>query len=99
MNFEAWTVDLPSSSAIHSTGFKVAVEGDPKNPSGVHPGKFPEGLTAVEQARLLRCGLEAIVKQAQNQGLRQDQSRFAERVQPATAPAYKPSRPVLSLKK
>lgn len=106
MNFEAWTVDLASSSAVHATGFKVAVEGDLRNPSGVHPGKFPEGLTAMEQARLLRCGLEAIVKLAQNQGFRQDQARFTERAKaaptasaPAAVPARKPTRPILSLKK
>lgn len=99
MNFETWTVDLASSSAIHPSGFKVVVEGDPRNPMGVHPGKFPEGMTAVQQARLLRCGLEAIMNQAQNEGWRQDKSRFAERVQPAAAPVHKPTRPILSLKK
>ena len=99
MNFETWTVDLASASAVHPSGFKVVVEGDPCNPMGVHPGKFPEGLTAVQQARLLRCGLEAIMKQAQNQGWQQDKSRFAERTQPAKPPAHKPTRPILSLKK
>lgn len=99
MNFETWTVDLASSSAVHPCGFKVVVEGDPRNPMGVHPGKFPEGMTAIQQARLLRCGLEAIMNLAQNQGWRQDQSRFAERVQPAAAPPRKPTRPILSLKK
>lgn len=99
MNFETWTVDLASASAVHPSGFKVVVEGDPANPMGVHPGKFPEGLTAVQQARLLRCGLEAIMKQAQNQGWQQDKSRFAERAQPAKPPVHKPARPILSLKK
>jgi hypothetical protein len=99
MNFETWNVDLSSSSAIHPSGFKVVVEGDPANPMGVHPGKFPEGLTAVEQARLLRCGLEAIINLAQSQGWKQDKSRFAERAKPAPAVTHKPSRPILSLKK
>ncbi|MCR6653851.1 MAG: hypothetical protein NVV73_21220 [Cellvibrionaceae bacterium] len=99
MNFETWTVDLASSSAIHASGFKLVVEGDPSNPMGVHPGKFPDGLTAVQQARLLRCGLEAIMNQAQSQGWKQEKSRFAERVQAAPAVVHKPSRPILSLKK
>ena len=98
MNFETWTVDLKSASAIHPCGFKVVVEGDLCNPMGVHPGKFPEGLTAVEQARLLRCGLEAIISTAQNNNWRQDKSRFAERAQAAPNP-NKPARPILSLKK
>jgi len=97
MNFEAWTVDLASSSAVHSTGFKVVVEGDLNNPSGVHPGKLPEGLTALEQVRLLRCGVEAIVKLAQAQEAKQEQKRFAERAQVASLP--KTTRKVLSLKK
>lgn len=99
MNFETWTVDLTSSSAVHPSGFKVVVEGDPANPMGVHPGKFPDGLTAVQQARLLRCGLEAIMNQAQNQGWKQDKSRFAERAQAAPLVTNKPTRPILSLKK
>ena len=98
MNFETWTVDLSSSSAVHPCGFKVVVEGDLCSPSGVHPGKFPDGLSAVEQARLLRCGLEAIINLAQNQNWRQEKNRFAERSQAAPI-AHKPARTILSLKK
>ncbi len=101
MNFETWIVDLPSLSAAHPSGFRLAVEGDPTNPMGVHPGKFPDGLTAIEQARLLRCGLEAIINKAQNEGWRQEKNRFAERAQTQAAPVvmHKSIRPVLSLKK
>ena len=99
MNFDTWAVDLDSASAVHPSGFKVAVEGDLCNPSAVHPGKFPEGLTAVEQARLLRCGMEAIINMAQSKNWRQDRTRFSQRVAEPAAPAYKPTRTVLSLKK
>ena len=91
MNFESWNVDLDSASAVHESGFKITVDGDPANPSGVNPGKFPEQLSAVEQARLLRSGLEAIQKQAAQRG----RAHFQERV----SPPRKPSRPILSLKK
>ena len=41
MNFDAWTVDLKSSSATHESGFRIDVEGNPKDPSAVNPGRFP----------------------------------------------------------
>lgn len=94
MNFESWNVDLDSASAVHPCGFRLTVEGDPANPSGVHPGKFPEGLTAVEQARLLRCGLEAMQKIASTARVQKEQARLAQQ-----RAAHKPTRPVLSLKK
>lgn len=65
MDFSAWKVDLPSRSAIHITGFKIAIEGSACNPTGVTPGKFPENLSAIEQATLLRSGLEALSKASQ----------------------------------
>jgi len=60
MDFDAWNVDLESLSAFHATGFRVSVEGSPLQPLGVCPSHFPEGLSAVDQARLLRCGMRAI---------------------------------------
>lgn len=95
MNFEAWTVDLKSLSATHETGFRLEVEGNPKDPSAVHPGKFPSGLSSIEQVRLVRYGVEAITKAAKA-------SRPATAVvkKPAyVAPANKPQRATLSLKK
>lgn len=94
MNFESWNVDLSSACAVHECGFKITVEGDPANPMGVHPGKFPEALSAVEQARLLRCGLEAMQKAASRANAERGRPRTPERV-----PPKKPSRPILSLKK
>ncbi len=94
MNFESWNVDLAGATAIHESGFKLTVEGDLSNPTGVHPGKFPEGLTAIEQARLLRCGLEAVIRAAQDRSHQKSRDAFAERIA-----QHKPTRPVLSLKK
>ena len=66
MDFEAWNVDLKTKSAFHVTGFRISIEGNPLQPMGVLPSHFPEGLTAVEQARLLRCGMKAILTEAKN---------------------------------
>ena len=60
MDFKAWNVDLKVKSAYHVSGFKIVIEGDPRQPMGVYPSNFPEDLTAFEQAKLLRCGMEAI---------------------------------------
>lgn len=100
MDFDAWNVEIESGTAVHSTGFKIVVEGNPANPMGVTPGRFPEGLTAVQQATLLRCGIEALMHAAKNQGHSQTRKRFAVVPKPA-APVEKktPTRPVLSLKR
>lgn len=67
MDFDAWKVDLKTKSAFHQTGFRITVEGNPRYPAGVIPTHFPDGLSAVEQARLLRCGLKAIVDAARDE--------------------------------
>lgn len=64
MDFEAWKVDLKTKTAYHETGCRITVEGSPKHPVGVIPTHFPAGLSAVEEARLLRCGMKAIVNTA-----------------------------------
>ena len=64
MDYESWNVDLGGSTAFHQTGFQVTVEGDPTDPYAVTPDVFPEGLNALEQARLLRCGVQAIMNKA-----------------------------------
>lgn len=94
MNFESWNIDIASLSATHASGFKVVVEGDPTSPEGVHPGHFPEGLSAVEQARLVRCGLEAIVKQARMEKREKTKAAYAEQ-----RADHVPTRKVLSFKK
>ncbi|TVZ39597.1 hypothetical protein P886_4002 [Alteromonadaceae bacterium 2753L.S.0a.02] len=60
MDFEAWNVDLESMSAYHTSGFRISIEGSPMQPLGVSPSHFPNDLSAVEQARLIRCGMKAI---------------------------------------
>ena len=103
MDFDAWSVDLESGSAVHATGFKIIVEGDPANPMGVNPGRFPEGLSAVQQATLLRCGLEHLMQAAQNSSYSHSRKRFAAAAAPVEAKVVKerktPTRPVLSLKR
>lgn len=64
MDFRAWNVDLKTRSAYHVSGFKIVIEGDPRQPMGVFPSNFPSQLTAFEQAKLLRCGMEAIAAAA-----------------------------------
>ena len=60
MDFDAWNVDLDNLSAFHITGFRISIEGSPLQPLGASPSHFPEGMSAVDQARLLRCGMRAI---------------------------------------
>jgi len=60
MDYKAWNVDLKAKSAYHVSGFKIVVEGDLSQPMGVFPSNFPNELTAFEQAKLLRSGMEAV---------------------------------------
>ncbi len=66
MDFDAWNVDLKTKSAFHITGFRIVVEGNPVQPMGVIPSHFPDGMSAVDQARLLRCGIKALIREARN---------------------------------
>ncbi|TQV67761.1 hypothetical protein FKG94_24840 [Exilibacterium tricleocarpae] len=95
MDFTAWKVDLSALSASHESGFTIQIEGNPKDPSSVSPGRFPPTLNGVDQARLLRHGMEAIAKAAAAV-----KTKPAAPKKPAyVPPANKPKRPVLSLKK
>lgn len=69
MDFNAWVADLAAGTATHSSGFILKIEGNPKDPSSVDPGKFPPELSFVDQARLLRSGMEFLVKAAAESGL------------------------------
>lgn len=62
MNVEEWQIDTELATATHSSGFTLRIEGNPRDPSEVYPGKFPEGMSFVDQARLLRAGLTALAK-------------------------------------
>lgn len=94
MDYDSWSIDLNTATAVHATGFKVIVEGNPNNPTSIVPGQPPEGLSAVEQARLLRCGLQAIIDASQ----RKPKIEIRKRLKKHTA-ARHPNRPVLSLKR
>lgn len=65
MNFDDWQADVSAGSALHASGFSLRIEGDPRDPEEVFPGRFPEGLSFVDQARLLRAGLTVLAKAAQ----------------------------------
>lgn len=106
MNFEAWTVDLTTLSATHESGFRIDVEGNPRDPSAVNPGRFPKGLNGIEQVRLLRHGVEAIAKAAKaGPGSQRSQAASvagkaaAKEAVPRPVRTDKPKRPVLSLKR
>lgn len=107
IDFDAWTVDLLSGTARHTCGAVIQVDGDAANPSSVDPNHFPKNLDFLQQARLLRSGMEALSKAARHgssaaglvntksavaEALEEKAKMFAER-------ADKPKRPVLSRKK
>lgn len=87
MDFNDWKVGADGRSATHGSGFTLTVEGKPADPSAVHPGRFPAGLSAVEQVRLLRHGVEAIAEAA------------SKRPAPSVTFKSRSDRPVLSIKR
>ncbi len=96
INFDDWEVNLDRLSATHASGFTLSVEGSVRNPSAVHPGPFPKHLSALEQVRLLRHGVEALAKA----GKRESRARPAPRV--INRPPVDPNRPkkdLLTLKR
>lgn len=110
MNFDDWVADLATGTATHASGFSIRIEGNPKDPSDVHPGKFPADLSFVDQARLLRSGLEFLAKskvigsQSWISSPATDAKSEAIRAREELAKRFaeredKPQRSVLSLKK
>ncbi|MFC3116862.1 hypothetical protein [Cellvibrio fontiphilus] len=110
MNFEDWVADLAAGTATHASGFSIRIEGNPKDPSDVYPGKFPEGISFVDQARLLRSGLEFLAKSGGSAPKSWQSSPAAtakteaikareELARQFAERPDKPERPVLSLKK
>ena len=91
MDFNEWTLAPDGRSASHSCGFTLSVEGNPRDPQGVNPGRFPPHLSVIDQARLLRHGVEAIAKAAQRP--------VSPRVVPPVGGKAIPDRPVLSIKR
>ncbi|HEY7885710.1 MAG TPA: hypothetical protein VIC08_12275 [Cellvibrionaceae bacterium] len=107
IDYNAWTVDLLTGTARHASGAIIQVEGDVASPSAVDPSHFPKQLDFMQQARLLRTGMEALAEAARQQApgsklpgvkssvveaLEEQAKMFAERPD-------KPKRPVLSRKK
>lgn len=106
IDYEAWEVDLPSGRALHASGFSVTVEGDVRDPSGVAPADYPPGLSYAEQARLLRCGMEALARAPEGQARHHKAPQVTSRARRAVEKARlfaerkdRPERPRLSLKK
>jgi hypothetical protein len=89
LDYDAWTVDEGRLTATHDSGFTLQWEGSAKDPSAIHPGRFPKELSSIEQVRLLRLGVEFIAK---------SQSPVAPKKSAYVAPANKPQRAKLSLK-
>jgi hypothetical protein len=107
MDFESWDVDLAAGEARHGSGCVVRVEGNPSDPSAVEPSGFPEALNYIDQARLLRCGIEALAQAADRGGARgtrppaksQTVKALEKKAQLFADNPDKPKRAVLSLKK
>ncbi|WP_049723777.1 hypothetical protein [Gilvimarinus polysaccharolyticus] len=113
MNFEAWDVNLAAGEARHSCGCIIRIEGNPRNPSAVDPSHFPKSMNFIDQARLLRCGIEALALAAEQGGAPagQDDDGVSVKIKSRTvldleqkAKMFaenpdKPKRAVLSLKK
>lgn len=97
MDFDSWHVDIEEATVKHPSGFRIVVEGDLADPSGISPSGFPEGLSAAEQARLLRCGMQALTRAAKANPIRRAPPIAAAKPKPKFQ--NKPSRPVLSLKR
>ena len=89
MDYQAWTLDLKTLTATHTSGFTLQWEGSAKDPSAVHPGRFSKELSAIEGVRLLRHGVDFIAKSA---------TLTTKIKTPYVPPANKPNRPKLSLK-
>lgn len=115
MDFEAWVADLAAGTVTHESGFILQVEGNPRDPSAINPNNFPANLSFVDQARLMRCGLEFLAKAADGSSLSYSSSSgtvtdieslksVATKEREALAKQFaeradKPQRSVLSLKK
>lgn len=114
MNFDAWVADFATGTATHESGFVLRVEGDPRDPSAISPNNFPASLSFVDQARLMRCGLEFLAKAAADSSIDYMAARTETDIDSLKSQAVKdrealakqfadrsdkPERSVLSLKK
>lgn len=108
IDFDTWEIDTEAGRAVHPCGFNLVVEGDLRNPSGVTPADYPEGMSYADQARLLRCGMQALA--SASNGSAASRSRTGPVVNSRARKAEesarlfaerkdRPQRPKLSLKK
>ncbi|MCG8611264.1 MAG: hypothetical protein MI864_12065 [Pseudomonadales bacterium] len=65
-DFSAWKVNLQASTVTHESGFSIQFEGKPGRNFNGSPRNWPEGLGALEKARLLRFGYEAFRQAVQS---------------------------------
>ncbi len=115
MDFNAWVANLAAGTVTHESGFVLQVEGNPRDPSAINPANFPANLSFIDQARLMRCGLEFLAKAAADtpgsyssavggvtdiESLKSEATKEREALAKQFAErADKPERSVLSLKK
>lgn len=114
MDFDAWVADLAAVTVTHESGFVLHAEGDPNDPSAINPANFPAQLSFVDQARLMRCGLEFLARAAADSPAGYKAVRAATDIESLKSQAVKdrealakqfseradkPERSVLSLKK
>ncbi len=106
MNLDDWTINTNQNTLTHANGFCLRYEGDPKDPSEVYPENFPTGMSFVEQAGLLRAGLQFLAQSSHSSSqetrppLKSDAVKAREELAKHFAERPdKPKRSVLSLKK
>lgn len=106
IDFNAWETDVANGRAIHASGFSLSVEGDVRNPSSVAPADYPPGMSYADQARLLRCGMEALAsapaagsRASRTPSVKTRARRAEESAKLFAQRKDRPERPKLSLKR
>jgi hypothetical protein len=59
IDYTAWSVDLSTCTATHSSGFSIKFDGRPGRNFNGSPRNWPKDLGALEKVRLLRFGYDA----------------------------------------
>ncbi|CBL44604.1 Hypothetical protein HDN1F_10210 [gamma proteobacterium HdN1] len=98
-----WVIDLDAQLITHrATAFRVQFEGDPtSNDCEGKPSKFPAGITALEQVRLLREAYDAYIKAFESRSkvarATSGKSRPAAEAPPAVSRKLQAGKPTLRL--
>lgn len=98
MDYEDWTVSSDGRSASHSCGWSITVQGNPSEPNEVNPSSVPPGISVLDQARLLRHGIEAIGKAASKKRSNGPAERAKQAAQTFVKDPNRTRKPTLSLK-